>query len=95
MSRRGRAYALNVRGNIAMAASIALAGFLALALAAAGRWTPLHTWIAGMLTATSATTLACYTLAWWRDTQDSPRGDSPEVTHHSVAPSLTPLEVRK
>ncbi|WP_346536928.1 hypothetical protein [Micromonospora sp. DPT] len=87
-----RAAALNVRGNVALAAAVAVGGFLAADRAARGPWLPLHSGLAGLLAAAAITALACYTLAWLKG---SPRGDSPEVTHPDAAPSLTPAEVRK
>lgn len=87
-----RAAALNVRGNVALAAAVAVGGFLAADRAARGPWLPLHTLLAALLATAAITSLACYLLAWLKG---SPRGDSPKVTHPPTVPSHTPIEVRK
>lgn len=87
-----RAAALNIRGNIALAAAVAVGGFLAADRAARGPWLPLHTLLAALLAAAALTALACYLLAW---AKVSPQGDSPGVTHPPAIPSDIPVEVRK
>lgn len=88
MSRLQRA--LNVRGNIALGAAIALGLFLAAVVPASG-WAPLHTWLAVALGVLAASALACYTLAG----RVSVKGGSPRVTHHPSTSLDTPREVRK
>jgi hypothetical protein len=96
VSRSRRARSLNVRGNIALAAALALAGFLALATTGSGGgWTRLHTWLAAAVAGTALTAVTCYALAWRRSATDSPQGESPPVSHPTDTPSLTPHEVRK
>ncbi|MFF0823082.1 hypothetical protein ACFYUR_22195 [Micromonospora haikouensis] len=90
MTRRARR--LNVRGNIALTAALAIGLFLAAAILSGGRWTPLHTWFAVALAGTAGTATACYALASRRR---SPRGESPQVTHPGITFPLTPSEVRK
>ncbi|MCZ7376561.1 hypothetical protein [Micromonospora sp. WMMC250] len=87
-----RAAALNVRGNVALVAAIALGGFLAADRAARGPWLPMHTWLAAALGTAAATALACHLLAWLKV---SPGGDSPQVSHLPAEVSLTPAEVQK
>lgn len=89
---RQRTRALNARGNVALAAAVAFAGYLSTNYAGTGGWTGLHTWLAAALAATALTALACYALAW---RIGSPRGESPQVSHPTLTPSETPREVQE
>ncbi|MEU4640809.1 hypothetical protein [Micromonospora sp. NPDC023814] len=91
-TRRQRAAALNVRGNVALVAAVAFGCYLGVNYAGAGGWTALHTWLAAALATAALTALTCYALAW---RFGSPRGESPRVSHPTGTPSLTPHEVRK
>lgn len=89
---RQRTLALNARGNVALVAAVAFAGYLGTNYAGAGGWTRLHTWLAVALATAALTALACYVLA---GRVGSPRGESPQVSHPTLTPSETPREVRK
>lgn len=89
MTRRARK--LNVRGNIALTAAVAVGAYLAVNWAGAGGWTRLHTWMAATVAVAAITAATCYLLAGRR----SPRGESPRVSHPTPTASLTPSEVRK
>lgn len=90
-----RSRALHVRGNVALAATVAAGLFLVPALAGAGRWTSLHTYLTVGVVGVGLLALLCYALAALAERQDSPRGESPQVSHPDITPSLTPSEVRK
>jgi len=94
-----RSRRLATRANIALAASVPPALFLAALLAGGSGWHPIHTWFAVAVVALNAVSLACRRLsAATKPTAvvaDSPRGDSPRVTHPRRPVLPTPIEVRK
>jgi len=94
-----RSRKLATRANIALAASLPPALFLAALLAAGSGWHPIHTWFAVAVVALNAVSLACRQLSAATKpappAEGSPRGDSPRVTHPRAASSHTPVEVRK
>jgi hypothetical protein len=92
---RTRPETLTTRGNIALALAAPPAMFLTAQLAASGgQWSDGHTVVASIVATLATASIACHGLAVLTH-QDQPTGDSPEVTHHPAAPSLTPSEVRK
>lgn len=82
-----RAKRMRDRGNIAVACAAVLAAGLTAVITGAGRWMAWMALPTAAVAILAAGTIVCYALAGWLDRVP---GDSPQVTH----PTLAPSEVR-